>query len=85
MQSGIEERCIWRLNTVDTTALPDLGCKRLKKVTSSEIMAKLMEAKKVAMEGLIRYDSCEKIYRELNSNIRRTIVEDLQVGDEVYY
>ena len=57
----------------------------LKKVTSSEIMAKLMEAKKVAMEGFIRYDSCEKIYRALNSNVRRTLVEDLQVGDEVYY
>ena len=57
----------------------------LKKVTSSEIMTKLMEAKKVAMEGFIRYDSCEKIYRALNSNVRRTLVEDLQVGDEVYY
>ena len=37
------------------------------------------------MEGLIKYDSCEKIYRVLNSNFRRKIVEDLKVGDEVYY
>ena len=57
----------------------------LKTVTSSEIMAKLMNEKRVAMEGLIKYDSCEKIYGELNSNVRRTIVEELQVGDEVYY
>ena len=57
----------------------------LKKVTLSEIMAILMDAKRVAMEGFIKYDSCEKIYRELNSNVRRTIVEDLQVGEEVYY
>ena len=57
----------------------------LKKVTSSEIMAKLMDVKRVAMEGFIKYDSCEKIYRALNSNIRRTIVGDLKVGDEVYY
>ena len=57
----------------------------LKKMTSSEIMAKLMEAKRVAMEGFIKYESCEKIYRAVNSNVRRTLVEDLQVGDEVFY
>ena len=57
----------------------------LKKMTSSEIMAKLMDAKRVAMEGFIKYESCERIYRAVNSNVRRTLVEDLQVGDEVYY
>merc|ERR1711874_755539 len=46
---------------------------------------KLMEAKRAAMEGFIKYDSCEKIQRALSSNVRRTLIEDLQVGDEVYY
>ena len=57
----------------------------LKKVSTSEMIAKMTEAKRVAMEAFVKFDSCEKLKRALSSNVRRTIIDDLNIGDEVYY
>ena len=57
----------------------------LKKVSTSEMIAKMTEAKRVAMEAFVKFDSCEKLKRALSSNVRRTVIDDLKVGDEVYY
>ena len=57
----------------------------LKRVTTSEMIAKITEAKRVAMEEFVRFDSCERLKRALSSNVRRTVIDDLKVGDEVYY
>ena len=45
----------------------------------------MIEAKRVAMEEFIKFDSCDRIKRALSSKVRRTIIDDLQIGDEVYY
>ena len=55
----------------------------LKRVSSSELIAKMNEARRVAMEEFVKFDSCERIKRALSSNVRRTLVDELQVGDEV--
>ena len=57
----------------------------LKRVSTSEMIEKLHEAKRVAMEEFVKFDSCDRLKRALAKNVRRTLVEDLQVGDEVYY
>ena len=57
----------------------------LKKLSSSEMIGKITEAKRVAMEEFIKFDSCEKIKKALSNNVRTTILEDLNIGDEVYY
>ena len=49
------------------------------------MIAKITEAKRVAMEEFVRFDSCERLKRALSSNVRRTVIDDLKVGDEVYY
>ena len=57
----------------------------LKKLSSLEMIGKITEAKRVAMEEFIKFDSCEKLKRALSRNVRTTILEDLKIGDEVYY
>ena len=69
-------------------SMPDIYNSKLpglNKITASEMIAKLIEAKRVAMEEFVKFDSCDRIKRALSSNIRRTIIDDLQIGDEVYY
>ena len=49
------------------------------------MIGKIIEAKRVAMEEFVKFDSCEKVKKALSSNIRTTILDDLKIGDEVYY
>ena len=57
----------------------------LQRLSSVEMIGKITEAKRVAMEEFVKFDSCEKLKKALSSNIRTTILDDLKIGDEVYY
>ena len=57
----------------------------LKRLSSIEMIGKITEAKRVAMEEFVKFDSCEKLKKALSSKIRTTILDDLKIGDEVYY
>ena len=57
----------------------------LENVTSSEIVLRNLEAQRLAKAEFVKFDSCEKIRRALRHNVRKTLIEDLKIGDEVYY
>ena len=41
-----------------------------KGASTPEIIAKITEAKRVAMEEFVKFDSCERLKRALSSNVR---------------
>ena len=68
--------------------MPDIYNSKLpgfEKVTSSEIVRRNLEAQRLAKAEFVKFDSCEKIRRALKHNVRKTLIEDLEIGDEVYY
>ena len=69
-------------------AMPDIYNSKLpglEKVTGSEIVRRNLEAKRIAKEAFVKFDSCERIKRALTHNVRRTLIEDLKIGDEAFY
>ena len=57
----------------------------LEEFTMSDVVKKNLDAMHSARKEFLRYESDEKIKRALRYNIRSTLVEDLENGDEVYY
>ena len=57
----------------------------LEEFTMSDVVRKNLDAMHSARKEFLRYESDEKIKRALRYNIRSTLVEDLENGDEVYY
>ena len=44
-----------------------------------------LQAQQFAKAEFVKFDSCEKIRRALRHNVRKTLIEDLKISDEVYY
>lgn len=69
-------------------AMPDIYNSKLpglENVTSSDIVRKNLQAQNTAKQEFVKFDSCERIKRALSNNVRRTLVEDLEVNDEIYF
>ena len=69
-------------------AMPDLFNSKLPglgRVTSSELVRRNLEAKKKASEEFIKMKDCEKLKKAISNNVRDTHMDEVKIGDEVYY
>merc|ERR1712121_374536 len=69
-------------------AMPDIFNSKLpglNRSTSSEIVRRNLEAKKKANEEFIRFSDAERLKKAVLSNVRETTIDNIAIGDEVYY
>ena len=69
-------------------AIPDIYNSRipgLEEVTMSEIVRRNLNALHLARQEFVKFESDEKIKRALRHNVRKSNIDDLSNGDEVYY
>ena len=69
-------------------AIPDIynsDIPGLEEVTTSEIVRRNLNALHLARQEFVKFEADEKIRRALRHNVRKSNIDDLKNGDEVYY